>query len=323
VPQLRGYRRWPTEHEAILAPRDSAERPGFVPVPAAAPEWPPRFVAWCGGALRGHRIVIDPAGGGDESAGQGVSGARAATLNLQVARALAAFLEAAGAEVELTREGDYALSDVERVQISEAFHAERFLRVGHAPEPPMIGYYFSSPGGRAWALNAKAALDSLGLKAPPIAEDAQYPLQQTSCPALYVSLARVDAPASEEHLLAPGTLRGEAYALFLALAREWAPGATWLADSIEVRDENGRPIPGAAVTLGGTLVLETDVLGRARFARTEAGGLEVEFDAAPRPAGASSGEKAIAEGNTGNRRVHRVLLESERGIVLTIGSTGR
>ena len=74
-------------------------------------------------------------------------------------------LEAAGADVKLTREGDYALSDVERVQISEAFRADRFLRIGHAPEPPMIGYYFSSPGGRAWALHARAAFDSLGLQA--------------------------------------------------------------------------------------------------------------------------------------------------------------
>ncbi|MGH7743177.1 MAG: N-acetylmuramoyl-L-alanine amidase family protein, partial [Candidatus Eiseniibacteriota bacterium] len=215
VPRLRGYRPWPTEHQAILAPRDTSEAQGFVPVPAAEPEWPPRFVAIAGGALHGRRIVIDPAGGGEETAGLGVSGARAATLNLQVARALTGMLEAAGAQVRLTREGDVALSDVERVQISEAFHAERFLRIGHAAEPPMIGYNFSSAGGRAWALHTRAAFDSLGLHAPPIAEDAQYPLQQTSCPALYVSTARIDAPAAEEHLLSAGTLRSEAYALYL------------------------------------------------------------------------------------------------------------
>ena len=304
LPRLAGYRPWATEHEAILAPRDTAEAQEFVPVPAAASEWPPRFVAIAGGALHGRRIVIDPAGGGDESAGQGVSGARAATLNLQVARALAGFLGAAGAEVRLTREGDFALSDVERVEISENFHADRFLRIGHAPEPPMIGYYYSSPGGRAWALHARAAFDSLDLKAPPLAEDAQYPLQQTSCPALYVSPARVDAPASEERLLSPGALRAEAYALYLSLALEWAPGASWPRDSLTVSDAAGAPLSRLPVTLGGALVLETDALGRVRFVRTEPGPMLVEV-----PQQAAT--------------LRRVLLDFERGVVLSTGSTAR
>ena len=304
VPALRGYRPWATEHGAILAPRDSSEREGFVPVPAAEAEWPPRFVAIAGGALHGRRIVIDPAGGGEESAGQGVSGARAATLNLQVARALAAMLRAAGADVKLTREGDASLSDVERVQISESFRADRFLRIGHAAEPPMIGYYFSSPGGRAWALHARAAYDTLGLKAPPVAEDAQYPLQQTSCPALYVSAARVDVPATEERLLSPGTLRAEAYALYLSLAMEWAPPADWARDSLTVTDDAGRPLAGVPVTLGGALVLETDALGRVFFSRTEPGPMLVE---------AASGAVSA----------RRILLEFERGVVLRTGSIAR
>jgi N-acetylmuramoyl-L-alanine amidase len=304
APNLAGYRPWATEHGAILAPRDTAEAQGFIPVPAASSEWPPRFVAIAGGALHGRRIVIDPAGGGDESAGQGVSGARAATLNLQVARALAGFLGAAGADVKLTREGDFALSDVERVQISENFHADRFLRIGHAAETPMIGYYFSSPGGRAWALHARAAFDSLGLKSPPMAEDAQYPLQQTSCPALYVSPARVDVPASEERLLSPGTLRAEAYALYQSLALEWAPGASWPRDSLSVTDATGKPLAGVPVTLGGALVLETDALGRVRFTRTEPGPMLVEVR-----------EQAAT--------LRRVLLDFERGVVLSTGSTAR
>jgi N-acetylmuramoyl-L-alanine amidase len=305
LPRLAGYRPWITGHEAILAPRDTAETQGFVPVPAAAEAWPPRFVAVAGGALHGRRIVIDPAGGGEESAGQGVSGARAATLNLQVARALAGMLRAAGADVMLTREGDASLSDVERVQISEAFHADRFLRIGHAAEPPMIGYYYSSPGGHAWALHALAAFDTLGLKSPPLAEDAQYPLQQTSCPALYVSPARVDAPASEERLLSPGVLRAEAYALYLSLALEGAPaGAAWPGDSLSVTDGAGAPLAGVPVTFGGALVLETDALGRVRFARTEPGPMLVE---------AASGAASA----------RRILLEFERGVVLRTGSIAR
>ena len=280
VPALAGYRRWPSDST-----------------------WPPRFTALCGGALHGRRITLDPAGGGDEAGGTGPSGTRAANLNLEVARALAAMLRGAGAEVKLTREGDYALSEVERVQVSEAFHADRFLRIGHAPEPPMLGYYFSSAAGRHWAEGAAAAFTAIAGAAPRLAEDAQYPLQQTSCPALYASPARVDEAASETRLLAPGTLRGEAYALYLALAREWAIAADWPADSIEVRDPAGRPLAGAAVTLGEALVLESDASGRIRFARTEPGPTEVRVEDV-------------------RLRARSVLLESQRGLILT-GPAGR
>src|SRR5207302_961165 len=107
LPQLPGYRRW------------------------GADSLPPRFTAIAGGALHGRRITLDPEGGGEDAAGQGPGGTRAAHLNLETARMLAGFLTAAGAEVRLTRAGDLALSDVERVQASEAFHADRYLRIGH------------------------------------------------------------------------------------------------------------------------------------------------------------------------------------------------
>ncbi|MBI5710576.1 MAG: hypothetical protein HZC42_09785, partial [Candidatus Eisenbacteria bacterium] len=164
--------------------------------------------------------------------------------------------------------------------------------------PPRIGYYFSSAAGKRWAERVAGDLAALGLPAPLAAEDARYVVQQTSCPSLSVSPARVDDAAGETRLLAPGTLRAEAYALFLALAREWAPAADWPRDSLELRDADGHPIAGAPVIFGGALVLETDTLGRIRFARTEPGPVEVEA-ADPRA------------------RARAVLLDSQRAIVLT------
>jgi N-acetylmuramoyl-L-alanine amidase len=270
VPRLEGYRRWAG---------DGA--PGFVPL--------------AGGVLHGRRVTLDPEGGGDDAAGVGGSGVRAAHLNLEAARILAAMLEAAGAEVHLTRTGDLALSEVERVQGSEDFKADRFLRIGHRVR--RFGYYFSSAAGRLWAAGSAAAFDSLGLAAPPPAEDALYPLQQASCPALYASPARVDSSRDEEALLAAGNQRAEAYALFLGLAREWNQAARWAMDSLEVRDSSGAAVSGAHVTLGDALVLETDRTGRIRFARTEAGPIEAVVD---------------------DRRVkaRAVLLDSTRGAVL-------
>jgi N-acetylmuramoyl-L-alanine amidase len=278
VPALPGYRAWGAD--SLL---------------------PPRFVAIAGGALHGRRIVLDPDGGGDQNGGVGRSGTRGATLNLDLARALAGMLAAAGATVTLTRDGDFALSDVERVEKSERFLAERFLRIGHRAEPPMMGHYFSSAAGKAWAGRSAEAFARLSLPAGAPAEDAQYPLQQTSCPALYAAPARVDE--AEARLLAPGTIRAEAYALFLALAREWAPNAEWPLDSLEVRDAAGRPVAGAAVTLGGALVLQSDALGKIRFARTEPGPIEV----------------VVRDART---QVRALLLDSDRGIVLT-GNNGR
>lgn len=280
VPRIPGYRAWAD---------DSA---------AAVSGIPRRWTAWLGGALRGKKIMIDPDGGGEDAAGVGPSGTRGSHLNLELARILAAQLTAVGAEPALTRTGDASLSDGERVQRSEAYGSDRYLRVGHRAGSARLGYYFASPVGRKWAQRTALGVQRLGLPTPIWGEDAQLPLQQVACPALFASLASVADSAGEQRLLSPGTLRAEAYALLLGLAHEWAPDAQWPVDSLEVRDPDQRPVAGALVTLGGALVLETDAMGRVRFARTERGPMLVEIDH-PR------------------LRARRVLLDSMRGVVLT------
>src|SRR5262249_30802174 len=208
--------------------------------------WPPRFVAVAGGALHGRRVALDPEGGGDDPAGTGPGGTRASALNLEVARALAAMLEAAGASVVMTRDGDHAVSELERVQVAGGFRAERYLRIGHANAPPVAGHYFNSGGGRRWGQRVAQTFTALGLDAPRVAESAKYPLAQVSAIALYVSNARVDS--AEDALLLPGRLRAEAYALLLALAQDLAPPASeWPLDSLRVLDAGGAPLGGAAV----------------------------------------------------------------------------
>jgi N-acetylmuramoyl-L-alanine amidase len=260
--------------------------------------WPPRFVAVAGGALQGHRIALDPEGGGDDPAGSAPGGTRASALNLEVARALAAMLEASGAAVVMTRDGDHAVSELERVQVAEGFRAERYLRIGHANAPPVAGHYFNSAAGRRWAQRVSSALASLGLDSLRVAESPKYPLAQVSAVAIYVSPARVDS--AETRLLATGRLRAEAYALFLALAQDMATSpAEWPLDSLRVLDADGAPRPGAAVTLGAALVVATDSSGIVRYARTEPGSLPVEV-------------------LTNGVRLRALLLESDRGRVLQV-----
>jgi hypothetical protein len=198
----------------------------------------------------------------------------------------------------MTRDGDHAVSELERVQEAEGFRAERYLRIGHANSAPLAGHYFNSANGRRWAQRTSATLAELGLATPRVGESAKYPLSQTSATAIYVSVARTDS--AEELLRSPGRLRAEAYALYLALARDLAAdGGTWPLDSLRVLDADGAPVAGAPVRLGAALVVATDSAGTARFARTEPGPLDVNVDD-PRA------------------RLRAVLLDSERGRVLQV-----
>lgn len=257
---------------------------------------PVRFVAIANGALHEHRILLDPAGGGDDPAGLNASGTRGAQLNLDVARMLQGMLEAAGATVQLTRNSDVPVSEFERVRIAESFHAERYVRIGHAPAPARLGHYFSSAAGKRWAANLAEIAASLGLPRPSIGDDAQYPIQQASATALFVQLGRVDSTGGAFGAPDPARLRREAYATYLSLAREWTPQVDWPLDTLTVRDTDGTPVPRAAVRLG-TLVFQSDSLGIVRFARTEPGPMLVEVDGMP--------------------EATRVLLDSDHGVVLT------
>lgn len=299
---------WINRDGFVMLPVDSA---GAVSVPQLAgyraavsdSAWPPHLAPIADGALLGRRITLDPAGGGEEPAGLSASGTRGAELNLEVARALRGLLVAAGADVAMTRDGNIAVSDIQRVQISEAFRSDRYLRIGHGGHPPRAGYYFSSAAGKRWAQRVTRSVAAFGLPSMVYGEDAQWPIQQTSCVALYASPGRITDPVDEDRLRAPGTLRAEAWALFAALIGEFADSAAMRVDTIDVRDASGAPVAGAAVVLGGALVTESDASGQARFARTERGSIEIACED-PRV------------------RARAVLIESARRFLLT-GTPGR
>ncbi len=245
----------------------------------AAEAWPPRVVAIADGVFHGRRIALDPEGGGDDAAGLGPSGTRASSLNLQVARALAAMLEAAGAEVLLVREGETTVPEVTRVRLAEGFGAERYLRIAHRPGAPSAGHYFSSGGGRRWAARLAALAPRLGLDSVAVGESARYPIAQVSAVALDASLARIDR--DESRLLAPGTLRAEAHALYAALAADLL-GRDLDVDSVPLTRSDATPAAHARVSAGGVLLLQADASGVVRIARTEAAPITLEALDPPR-----------------------------------------
>jgi N-acetylmuramoyl-L-alanine amidase len=251
---------------------------GYRPVAGSGTPAPLRWSARLGGALIGRRIVLDPEGGGEDAAGVGPSGTRAAGANLELARALSGYLEQAGAQVTLTRDGDFAISEVERVQSAERAAPHRVLRIGHPAEVPRFGHYFASAVGRRWAQATGAWMERLGLgsTAAPV-EDAQYVLQQTSCPALYVAPFSMTRAEDEARLGEPGFLRREAYAIMVALAADLladagAPPPAWEPDSVRLLGPDGMPEPRVLAEIGG-LLHQADSAGVLRFAHTEPGDL--------------------------------------------------
>lgn len=225
------------------------------------------------GALIGKRITIDPEGGGDESGGEGQNGLRGASINLQVARLLRDDLERAGAAVVLTREGDASVSALSRVQTSERFRADRFVRVGRRlGGPTAVGFFPSSAGGRAlagrvhrrmWTLESG---DTLGgdstraaRKAPVLLDDANYVLQQTSVPSISVRVGDLATPEGEARFADPAWRHREAYAIFLALAEEFgAPTESSVTARIRLTE------PAARARLDGIPLLP-DARGDVRF----------------------------------------------------------
>jgi N-acetylmuramoyl-L-alanine amidase len=233
------------------------------------------------GRLHGVRFALDPEGGGDEPAGLGPTSLRAADINLRVAIALRAMLEAAGAAVVLTRDDDAPASGLERVLRAEEFDPARYVRIAHRGRPGepgvAVGHY---PGSREGERLARDLASALGGPARVI-EDPQYVLQQTSVPAVCANLAPISDRDTERSLLSAATIREEAYSLYLGLLAHFgAPSG----GQIEARIAAGRAPEDAVVSLDGHLHLVPGPDGTLRFRRVEPGRhrIEAAFAGGPR-----------------------------------------
>ena len=85
--------------------------------------------------LSGFRVVVDPGHGGRDPGAIGVNGLYEKTVNLTLARKLAAMLREAGAQVIMTRDADVALTLDERVAIANASGADLVVSVHNNAHP--------------------------------------------------------------------------------------------------------------------------------------------------------------------------------------------
>lgn len=200
--------------------------------------------------LRGVKIVLDPGHGGRKHKRgwkMGPTGLREAQVNLRVARYLRDFLAAAGAEVVLTRDGDYYLAadngaDLHaRAAIANEMQADLLLSIHHngSDDPDVnhaLVFYHGGPDHSPASQDAARYLltgldDALRLAravACPLvsdrmiyAEDGFAILRQADVPAVLTESCFHSNPAQETLLRDPVYNRREAYGLFRGLV-DWA-----------------------------------------------------------------------------------------------------
>lgn len=92
-------------------------------------------VTVAGTPITGATVVLDPGHGGGETGAVGPAGTQEKAVNLAVAEAAKARLEALGATVVLTRTGDYRITLASRAAIATALHPMLFVSIHHNAEP--------------------------------------------------------------------------------------------------------------------------------------------------------------------------------------------
>ncbi len=222
--------------------------------------------------LRGVRVCLDPGHGGDahlRGFKRGPTGVREAEINLRVAQYLRALLVASGAEVKLTREGDYDLSLRERAKVAADWSADLFISIHHnAVGNSKTNYtsiwYHADVDRRPSNLDLARYLcdglyDHLPLEqltdVPLKSDQLMYPggfgvLASSSVTSALTEISFFTNPAEEQRLRDPEYNFREAYALYIGLARYAQSGLPRVrlidpADGVvrlQRGDDGGRPI---------------------------------------------------------------------------------
>lgn len=202
--------------EEVVLQRDFALRPMF------------------GGVLIGRSFVLDPEFGGRESGQVAPGGLRAADVNLHSARLTRQMLEAAGAQVELTRDEDATMSDVDRVRFGLARDFDWFISIRHAEprpgenEPPELNisraYARWDDAGQMARRFPKYLQEMLETDGADFKNSSTWEVMHASnrFQAIGVSPLFMTAPGAAERLERTATLRKEAQAILFGLVEYYA-----------------------------------------------------------------------------------------------------
>jgi len=217
---------------------------GFLAQRVGSPEYPiPLYAKF----LEDVRICLDPGHGGDahkRAYKRGPTGVREAEMNLRVAKYLRSFLEAAGAQVRLTREEDVDLTLAERADVATQWDADVFISLHHNAigKKPHVNFttvwYHNDVNYRPSDLDLARYLcyglyDALALPqitdAPLKSDQLMYKsgfgvLRNARVTAALTESSFFTNPEEEQRLRDPEYNLVEAYGLFLGLAKYAAAG---------------------------------------------------------------------------------------------------
>lgn len=223
-----------------------------------------------GGILQGRRVVLDPAGGGDDSYGISPDLVRGSTINLELAKRVKDILESAGARVLMTRKGEETLSIYERIDKVNRFapHLALGLRFGGPSGQNESKFTFHHyPGSTRGKMAAEHLMNTLA-GVPPAAEtevieSASLFLQQTSCPA-----CAVFAPlgsSTEKIFRNPVWLELESSRIAAGLILFFSQGQHPCSPYSIHLTKNGVPVGQAHISVDGVFSATTGVDGNAAF----------------------------------------------------------
>ncbi|MEW5785980.1 MAG: N-acetylmuramoyl-L-alanine amidase [Bacillota bacterium] len=175
----------------------------------------------------GKTIVLDPGHGGSDPGAVGVTGYYEKTVNLAVARELAALLEKAGARVVMTRIGDTNPTLAQRVNLANSSAADVFVSI-HSNAHPQAWVSGTETYYYAWnASNSRSStlanhlqqqlVGALGLRNIGIKSADFYVVRNTYMPAALVEIAFLSNYGDEALLRKPQTHSLSAEALFRGL----------------------------------------------------------------------------------------------------------
>ncbi len=244
------------------------------------------------GDLGGALIVVDPGHGGDDP-GASHGGVDEKEVNLEIALHLRDLLEAAGANVLMTRETDTTVSLADRVALANNNDADRFISV-HANACGACGasgtetYYHDSLPPESTAADLAGhvqdeTLRLLGTTDRGVKTANFYVLRETAMPAILVETAFLDHAGDHALLTDPAKQEDFARAALYGVQRHyghepWDP------------DEGDPPAPSITITEPdlqawhrGTITVEADISAPAglQWARSQVDGGSWNWDSTP------------------------------------------
>lgn len=156
--------------------------------------------------LKGKTIVLDPGHGGKDSGTIGVIGTLEKNLNLRTAQLLANKLEAAGANVILTRKDDIFIPLQVRVEISHLYHADAFISlhydsINDSSVNGVTSYYYTSNQKKLATSLHKSIIEATDRKDRGVRKNEFVVIKQNKQPASLLELGYLSNPAEEQTLL--------------------------------------------------------------------------------------------------------------------------